>query len=46
MGKKKYVLITGSDGLIGSESVKFFSNKGYHILGIDNNSRMKMSRSE
>ena len=41
MGKKKYVLITGSDGLIGSESVKFFSNKGYHILGIDNNSRMK-----
>jgi CDP-paratose 2-epimerase len=41
MGNKKYVLITGSDGLIGSESVKFFSRKGYSILGIDNNSRMK-----
>ena len=41
MAKKKYVLITGSDGLIGSESVKFFSNLGFHILGIDNNSRMK-----
>ena len=32
-------LITGSNGLVGSESVKFFSNKGFDILGIDNNLR-------
>lgn len=30
------VLITGSSGLIGSESVKFFSEKGFEITGIDN----------
>ena len=33
------VLITGSSGLVGSESVKFFSNKGFDIVGIDNNLR-------
>jgi CDP-paratose 2-epimerase len=33
-------LITGSSGLIGSESVDFFSDKFDHILGIDNNMRM------
>ena len=33
------VLITGSCGLVGSESSKFFSRKGFEILGIDNNSR-------
>tara|TARA_B100000945_G_scaffold316930_1_gene318779 strand:+ start:105 stop:1151 length:1047 start_codon:yes stop_codon:yes gene_type:complete len=33
------VLITGSCGLVGSESSAFFSNKGFEILGIDNNSR-------
>ena len=33
------VLITGSCGLVGSESVKFFSSKGFDVLGIDNNSR-------
>jgi CDP-paratose 2-epimerase len=32
-------LITGSAGLIGSESVKFFSNKGLNVIGIDNNLR-------
>ena len=32
-------LITGSNGLVGSESVKFFSKKGFNILGIDNNLR-------
>ena len=37
----KYALITGCDGLIGSEAVKFFSNKNYKIIGIDNNSRKK-----
>jgi len=33
------VLITGSCGLVGSESVKFFISKGFDIIGIDNNSR-------
>ena len=33
------VLITGSCGLVGSESSEFFSGKGFEILGIDNNSR-------
>ena len=33
------VLITGSCGLVGSESVEFFYKKGFVILGIDNNSR-------
>ena len=33
------VLITGSCGLVGSESVKFFCKKGFDVIGIDNNSR-------
>ena len=33
------VLITGSCGLIGSESVSFFAGKGMDIVGIDNNMR-------
>ncbi len=32
-------LITGSCGLVGSESAYFFSKKGFDILGIDNNAR-------
>ena len=32
-------LITGSCGLVGSESALFFSKKGFEIIGIDNNSR-------
>ncbi len=35
----KTVLVTGSGGLIGSESVHFFSNLGYNVVGIDNNMR-------
>ena len=35
------VLITGSCGLVGSESVEFFSRKGFNVVGIDNNSRSK-----
>lgn len=35
----KVIIITGSSGLIGSESVKFFIKKGYKVLGIDNNLR-------
>ena len=30
-------LITGSCGLIGSESAKFFLKKGFDVVGIDNN---------
>jgi len=33
------VLITGSSGLVGSESVNFFSKKGFEVVGIDNNLR-------
>jgi CDP-paratose 2-epimerase len=33
------VLVTGSAGLIGSESVKFFCEKGFTVVGIDNNLR-------
>ncbi len=33
------VLITGSSGLVGSESVNFFSDKGFDVVGIDNNLR-------
>jgi CDP-paratose 2-epimerase len=32
-------LITGSAGLIGAESVRFFSKKGFEIIGIDNDMR-------
>lgn len=35
----KIALITGSSGLIGSESVRFFSEKFDLIVGIDNNQR-------
>lgn len=36
---KKVVLVTGSAGLIGSESARFFSSKGFQIIGIDNDAR-------
>lgn len=32
-------LITGSAGLIGSESVRFFADKGFKVVGIDNDMR-------
>ena len=35
----KIALITGSCGLVGSESSIFFSKKGFKIIGIDNNTR-------
>ncbi|MGI0481493.1 hypothetical protein ACN4EE_11965 [Geminocystis sp. CENA526] len=31
------VLITCSAGLIGSESVKYFADLGFDVIGIDNN---------
>lgn len=33
------VFVTGSGGLIGSESVKFFHKLGFTVVGIDNNMR-------
>ena len=35
----KIALVTGSAGLIGSEASKFFHERGYHIVGIDNDMR-------
>ncbi len=32
-------IITGSSGLVGSEAVNFFHDKGFDIIGIDNNLR-------
>jgi len=32
-------IITGSSGLIGSEAVEFFAEKGFQIIGIDNDMR-------
>ena len=33
------IIVTGSSGLVGSESVNFFSNKGFDVIGIDNDLR-------
>jgi len=35
----KIAIITGSAGLIGSQACSFFSEKGYKIIGIDNDMR-------
>jgi len=35
----KVALVTGSAGLIGSEAVRFFANKGFMTAGIDNDMR-------
>lgn len=32
-------LVTGSAGLIGAEAVRFLANKGYRVVGIDNDMR-------
>lgn len=39
MKKLKKLLVTGSAGLIGSESVKFFAKRGFKVYGIDNDMR-------
>lgn len=36
---KKTILITGSTGLVGSETAKFFLKKNFKVIGIDNNKR-------
>jgi len=33
------VIITGSNGLIGSEAVRFFAEKSFQVIGIDNDMR-------
>lgn len=33
------IFVTGSAGLIGSESVRFFCDRGFTVVGIDNNMR-------
>lgn len=35
----KKALITGSSGLVGSESVKFLCLRGWTVIGVDNNTR-------
>lgn len=35
----KHILVTGSSGLIGSEVVTFFHDKGFFVDGLDNNQR-------
>jgi CDP-paratose 2-epimerase len=35
----KAILITGSGGLVGSEAARFFHEKGFRIIGIDNDKR-------
>lgn len=37
--KRKTVLVTGSAGLIGSETARFFHARGFNIVGIDNDMR-------
>ena len=39
-------LITGSCGLVGSESVDFFIEKGLVVIGLDNNLRYEFSERE
>jgi CDP-paratose 2-epimerase len=35
----KKILVTGSTGLVGSEAVKFFTEKGWEVIGVDANMR-------
>ena len=39
MNNEKKLLITGSNGLIGSEMVRYFHDLGWKIHGMDNNMR-------
>lgn len=35
----KTIIVTGSAGLIGAEAARFFSHRGYEVVGIDNDMR-------
>ena len=37
--KQKTAIVTGSSGLIGSQTVKYLIEKGYYVVGIDNDMR-------
>ena len=37
--KMNKVLVTGSSGLIGSEAVCYFDQRGWEVIGVDNNMR-------
>jgi CDP-paratose 2-epimerase len=39
--KPKTILVTGSAGLIGSETVKHFAKEGHRIVGLDNDMRSR-----
>ena len=39
MSTQKTAIVTGSNGLIGSQTVKFLIDKGYYVVGIDNDMR-------
>ncbi|MDP9003437.1 MAG: NAD-dependent epimerase/dehydratase family protein [Verrucomicrobiota bacterium] len=40
------IIVTGSAGLIGSETVKHFANDGYRVVGIDNDMRSRFFGAE
>src|SRR5205085_12466134 len=40
------IIVTGSAGLIGSESVRHFAADGYRVIGIDNDMRSQFFGSE
>ncbi|MBA2744289.1 MAG: NAD-dependent epimerase/dehydratase family protein [Chthoniobacterales bacterium] len=40
------IIVTGSAGLIGSETVKHFAREGRHVVGIDNDMRSRFFGSE
>ena len=42
----QYCIVTGSGGLVGSETVRFFSNVGYNVIGIDNDMRKYFSNAK
>jgi nucleoside-diphosphate-sugar epimerase len=37
------IIVTGSAGLIGSETVRRFAGEGARVIGIDNDMRKKLS---
>ncbi len=37
----RVAIITGSAGLVGSESTRFYAGRGFHVAGIDNNMRSR-----
>jgi CDP-paratose 2-epimerase len=39
MSNTKTAIVTGSGGLIGSETVKALTSEGFHVIGIDNDMR-------